>query len=486
MSGPLVRRDIWRLETEQEWHPITEAYARALIVMGKRHPDKPESWAYQAAIHGLRSASRGDRFRDKCQHHCWYFLPWHRMYLHWFERTVRAALDQVRGVSDDVKAKWALPFWDYERAPGTAALPKAFRDAAMPDGTPNPLHVAERDPNIKAGGAIAEIPRSSTAAMAMTAFPGTLADGRFGGGVSAPRHNPVRPPQFGGLEARPHNGVHGQVGGDGGFMSDFDTAPLDPVFWLHHANIDRLWATWLTLGGGRRNPQEAAWTTDVRFDFHDEHGTELTQACEDVLDTVGQLGYTYEGLDEARPVDERRDIAPQAHMADLPEHPPELIGASDSLQLRGRASVKVDVSEPTGPALMLFAERDAPQRMMLGIEGVEGEANPGVTYAVYVNLPDGPDPGVDPDRHFAGELSFFGIERTRDLERDHESDPHRHTFDITRIAESLRELGAWDPSALTVTFEPQRPLPPPGGEDLAPPAEERTPVHIGRVSVFVQ
>jgi len=49
-----------------------------------------------------------------------------------------------------------------------------------------------------------------------------------------------------------HNGVHLYIGGiwapasgavAGGTMI-YDTSPNDPVFWLHHANIDRLWAEW--------------------------------------------------------------------------------------------------------------------------------------------------------------------------------------------------------------------------------------------------
>jgi tyrosinase len=38
-----------------------------------------------------------------------------------------------------------------------------------------------------------------------------------------------------------HNGVHDWVGGT---MSDLLTAPADPIFWMHHANIDRLWWEW--------------------------------------------------------------------------------------------------------------------------------------------------------------------------------------------------------------------------------------------------
>ncbi len=40
--------------------------------------------------------------------------------------------------------------------------------------------------------------------------------------------------------SRLHNQVHVWVGGD---MAQ-DTSPNDPVFFLHHCNIDRLWAQW--------------------------------------------------------------------------------------------------------------------------------------------------------------------------------------------------------------------------------------------------
>src|SRR5919197_1077891 len=40
-----------------------------------------------------------------------------------------------------------------------------------------------------------------------------------------------------------HGGVHIAVGGESGQMSTA-RSPADPLFWLHHANIDRLWAGW--------------------------------------------------------------------------------------------------------------------------------------------------------------------------------------------------------------------------------------------------
>ncbi len=67
-----------------------------------------------------------------------------------------------------------------------------------------------------------------------------------------PSHNtpPSGPDIFSVLEGFPHNKVHNYIGGVGpldpgpyGFMTNF-LSPLDPVFFLHHSNMDRLWDVW--------------------------------------------------------------------------------------------------------------------------------------------------------------------------------------------------------------------------------------------------
>lgn len=54
-----------------------------------------------------------------------------------------------------------------------------------------------------------------------------------------------------------HGGVHVAVGGDdpatSGQMAGANS-PADPVFWLHHANIDRIWAGWQTNHLGQDPP----------------------------------------------------------------------------------------------------------------------------------------------------------------------------------------------------------------------------------------
>ena len=56
------------------------------------------------------------------------------------------------------------------------------------------------------------------------------------------------------LEFNPHDGVHGSLGGD---MAQVGPASRDPIFYLHHANVDRLWAVWNARGNA--NSPEPFW-----------------------------------------------------------------------------------------------------------------------------------------------------------------------------------------------------------------------------------
>jgi tyrosinase len=71
------------------------------------------------------------------------------------------------------------------------------------------------------------------------------------------------------------------------------TAALDPIFWLHHANVDRLWQMWLDLDPAHRNlTDDQAWL-DTEFSFPRVGGGLETWKVGDVLDTAS-LGCNYE------------------------------------------------------------------------------------------------------------------------------------------------------------------------------------------------
>ena len=72
-------------------------------------------------------------------------------------------------------------------------------------------------------------------------------------------------------------------------MANPDLAALDPIFWLHHSNIDRLWEVWLDCDPAHQNLTSAYWLTGVTFQFYDATGTLVTMRTADVLNLAAPL-----------------------------------------------------------------------------------------------------------------------------------------------------------------------------------------------------
>ncbi|KAK8241318.1 hypothetical protein IWZ00DRAFT_492292 [Phyllosticta capitalensis] len=69
-----------------------------------------------------------------------------------------------------------------------------------------------------------------------------------------------------------HAGGHKGVGGDVGIIADLYASPSDPLFFLHHANMDRLWWTWQGVDPSTRLYQVQGPDTKFAypFDFYGE------------------------------------------------------------------------------------------------------------------------------------------------------------------------------------------------------------------------
>jgi hypothetical protein len=480
MPNPFVRREIWALESDEPFDPVTLAYANAVKVMQERPADDPTSWAFQGAIHGAYAPPPPGAAWNMCQHQGWFFLPWHRMYLYFFERIVRAAAVEAGGPDD-----FAIPYWNYDLPSPGNTIPLGFRTDDLPDGTPNPLCLQSprRDASLMAGAELDPSVTSPAAALAETGFTDPVPG--FGGGKVGPQHFGDFS-DTGSLEGTPHNAIHvvlvnaPPVGAcRAGLMIDPNCAALDPIFWLHHANIDRLWNVWLAEGGGRENPPDGGWR-DQSFDFYDENGDKVSMTVTDVLDSAAQLGYVY---DDETPPD--MPPPPSEGAAEAGGPPPELVAATEQpLTLTGAPkTVPISVPPETRGSLE-SAAAPGPGRVLVSVDDIRAEINPGVVYGVYVNVPG--DGGERRSYHI-GNVALFGIEKMNDPDTRHEGAPgFRHVFDATRVAARLAEEGRWDPSAVTVTFAPVGVKPPPGQEAAAEAAEgSAPPVEIGRVSLFV-
>lgn len=149
------------------------------------------------------------------------FFPWHREYLMRFERDLQAIDPTV-----------TVPYWDWTRANLNRA------------GTESLIWRADLmgGPGLPETGAVTTGPFASWGlirnAFNIFEFPGT--GGEIADGMDSPDYTVFRE-----IES-PHGAAHVWVGG---FVGNAVIAPRDPVFWLIHANVDRLWAEWVQRHG---------------------------------------------------------------------------------------------------------------------------------------------------------------------------------------------------------------------------------------------
>ncbi|KAK5826642.1 hypothetical protein PVK06_021568 [Gossypium arboreum] len=79
-------------------------------------------------------------------------------------------------------------------------------------------------------------------------------------------------------------------------MGNFYSAGKDPIFYAHHANVDRMWNIWNTiLEKKRRDIDDTDWL-NFTFLFYDENKNLVCVKVRDCLDSR-HLGYNYQSVD---------------------------------------------------------------------------------------------------------------------------------------------------------------------------------------------
>ncbi|QNA87625.1 tyrosinase family protein [Massilia sp. Dwa41.01b] len=338
---------------------MLKSYAKAVRAMLALPPEDPRNWYRHAIVHTL-----------DCPHGNWWFLPWHRGYLGWFEQICRELSGDPR---------FALPYWDWTAEPKIpdgmfydvldpnheAYIPTAadfdnrLRTAiansgywTSPGGTftrrsqygqllargvrfeQDLMFDIITDPSGRlfyeqpgARGLRRERPQLNAAtgdSVSIATIRAALDAPDFPTFASPKSSNHGTPAGFGILEAKPHNSVHRCVGSrdcnfvEGqGFMADM-LSPVDPVFFLHHANMDRLWDVWErkqkrlglpTLPAGvelrtdlpdnQKSPEEKAtdyyrWAREPMLFFVDKNGAPVTKTEAGDYASVAAFNYDYE------------------------------------------------------------------------------------------------------------------------------------------------------------------------------------------------
>jgi len=415
-----IRRSLATLNTND---PILETYRDAVTKMVNLPASDGRNWTKQAEIH-----------QNFCPHGNWFFLPWHRAYLNYFEQICR----ELTGNQD-----FALPYWDWTADPH---VPAAFW------GSGNSLFH----------------PRGATdTSVADASFIGRpvidsiLAETDFflfaSGAATAQRQTS----SYGRLEGTPHNYVHGFVGGDmGTYMS-----PLDPIFWMHHNMIECLWVHW-NIVLGNDNTNDTGWNN---FAFNGNF-VDRTGASSNVTVALTQLfpllSYQFDGLcggqagasamaaavaDTAalRKVLSRR-AAPRLETRNRFPFP-------GGVQLGTRAPVASRL--PIPPDAVSSVTRSTTERLILRLEQVASPRTESFFVRVFVNLPLATPQTPVTDPHYAGSFAFFTDPRHQ---MDASSGAGAFAVDLT---DAIRRMGPAGLSApvvsvtlVAVPIHPEKPV----------------------------
>lgn len=137
------------------------------------------------------------------------FLPWHRDFLL-----------KLEGAMQAIDPAAFIPYWRWSRNRRIPTWMKNFMPTvAVPAGGGMPAETVDvvRTPHLASG-----LPTTGQIA-------------------SLDANTGLTYTQFTALLEGYHNTVHGWVGGT---MNDITVSPCDPLFWMHHAEIDRIWSVW--------------------------------------------------------------------------------------------------------------------------------------------------------------------------------------------------------------------------------------------------
>jgi len=330
-AGPRFRR--WEITDPAMPPRVLDSYKRGIRKMLELPPTDARNWYRNALVHPF-----------DCPHGNWWFLVWHRAYLGWLEVT-------LRDLSGD--QEFALPYWDWTKTPRVPAA--MFVDVLDPNNSP---YVATFDQfKTQFTPAIAALYASFTpdqnAAQAQRGFPGSTPDDFWGNAqqmffdqpdargltASNPDLDPftqttvaistiraaIQTPTFAGgpgqaagfqsaqapnhsassnkgiLESQPHDNVHGAMGGPAGaaFMVSLMSS-VDPIFFLHHGNLDRLWDVWTrrqTALGRPTLPQQGAdltaWSDEQFLFFNNAQGQPVTKTKAGEYASMSVFDYDY-------------------------------------------------------------------------------------------------------------------------------------------------------------------------------------------------
>jgi len=406
--------------------------------------------AWQNCTHDNNSAGQSSQI---------HFLPWHRLYVYHLEKIVR----ELSGDSD-----FALPYWDYISMKDTElpnetrrTMPVEFTQPLTSSDEENSLYEASRDNSLMQGVAIRSNWTQGNLLKAVQDLSNTSTYSDY---------NSI-------MDWRPHGVMHVYLGGgalasggfeqslnkiynriDFGLMYNVASAGFDPIFWMHHGNVDRLWAQWTDNDPTKKVTVEELEAVEWPYKFFEPNGDLKEYTPQQVVDSVYNMDYVYD--DGSAPnVTVPSVIAPSLTAPKVIMAKTFLGTKKQRTVLKGGEVVTQMVQIPkVGDRLvlrqfLLSNVQTSQPHYSLDVE-VTYIGRPRGEYEVYLNLPEEKSAMkkamADIDTYYLGTISFFVLDSDK---------PRSKTFKFDITDELLKEFGqnivSQDIDSVTVSIIPK-------------------------------
>ena len=291
------------VRTRQAAHLVNAAwiaqYKKAYALMRNLPKSDPRSLLNQAHLHcaycGAAFTYPNSQYGLEI-HEGWFFFAWHRAFLYFHERILASLINDPT---------FALPFWNWDNQGNSNTngngrantMPTYFQSPpnaknSLWDNNRNPCALPPNILDLNSGGGCtnqspANLITENSRLMATQISTATTQLLMFG---SPYRFGQVGGDGGGNLEGAPHGTVHVLVGNPNARsnpyddMGNLDVAARDPLFYAHHANLDRLWEVWKTAGGrGNRVDISDPDYLNTQFIFYDENARLVSIKVSQVL-----------------------------------------------------------------------------------------------------------------------------------------------------------------------------------------------------------
>jgi hypothetical protein len=391
---------------------------------------------YQPYFNGVTDVTPPDALAkaiwSTCQHGTPWFYPWHRLYLYYFEKQLQAS-------ANDPTLR--LPYWDYENL-SYLGMPPEFTTPTYKNSAgatvSNPLYEVRRAPG--------------WTAPATSSLNGTSTD------ITKSLKIKTFFPYQTAIENTPHGYVHCAVMDcPVTVMGAVPYSSNDPIFWLHHANIDRTWDCWTSITGHKNST--AATFVNKKWSFVDAKGNKVTNPVSDLFN--GSLvDYVYEqgsNCGRSAPAAPQAAAAVPMTGATLKKAKAEVAQpmilatvkkvAINAMVARTPLAIPKTTKNTRSRELAMKVHAELPVTTELVLKGIHYDAHPGTMFDVYLERKDNPA-----KREKVGTLSFFTpLRRVTHAHEAAAAHTLTETFDVTDQLRALAANGSLDD--VNVVFE---------------------------------